>query len=104
MHVARKRLKPDSNRAKAGIEFTGPQHRAAAERSKIHMLRHNEREIREQLAQLRMEHRDLDTEIAELEASNAADQLLISRLKKRKLKLKDQISALEDRLFPDIIA
>lgn len=70
----------------------------------LDMLRHNEREIREQLAKLRIEHRDLDNEIAELEASNAADQLLVSRLKKKKLKLKDQISALEDQLFPDIIA
>lgn len=68
------------------------------------MLRENEREIREQLAELRLEHRDLDAEIAELEVANAADQLLISRLKKKKLKLKDQISALEDQLFPDIIA
>jgi len=68
------------------------------------MLRQNEREIREQLTKLRIEHRDLDTEIAMLEASNAADQLLVSRLKKKKLKLKDQISALEDQLFPDIIA
>lgn len=68
------------------------------------MLRQNEREIREELAKLRLEHRDLDTEIAELETSNTADQLLISRLKKKKLKLKDQISTLEDQLFPDIIA
>lgn len=68
------------------------------------MLRQNEREIREQLAKLRLEHRDLDMEIAGLEASNTADQLLVSRLKKKKLKLKDQISTLEDQLFPDIIA
>jgi hypothetical protein len=30
--------------------------------------------------------------------------MLIQRLKKRKLKLKDQISLIEDYLIPDIIA
>ena len=68
------------------------------------MQRENEREIREELAKLRLEHRDLDAEIATLEAAGAGDQLLITRLKKRKLKLKDQIIALEDQLLPDIIA
>ncbi|HXF53499.1 MAG TPA: DUF465 domain-containing protein, partial [Hyphomicrobiaceae bacterium] len=51
-----------------------------------------------------LEHRELDTEIATLEATGTADQLLITRLKKKKLKLKDQITALEDQLLPDIIA
>lgn len=68
------------------------------------MQRQDEREIRDELAKLRMEHRDLDMEIATLELEGAADQLLVKRLKKRKLNLKDQIQALEDRLFPDIIA
>ena len=68
------------------------------------MQRENEREIREELAKLRLEHRDLDAEIAVLEAAGGGDQLLVSRLKKRKLKLKDQITALEDQLLPDIIA
>lgn len=63
-----------------------------------------ERELREQLANLRLEHRDLDTKIVQLEASGTADQLLITRLKKRKLHIKDQIAILEDKLFPDIIA
>lgn len=64
----------------------------------------NERELREQLANLRLEHRDLDTKIVQLEVSGTADQLLITRLKKRKLHIKDQIAILEDKLFPDIIA
>jgi hypothetical protein len=68
------------------------------------MQRNDERELREKLVRLRAEHRDLDTEIAAMEASGIADQLLISRLKRRKLKLKDQITALEDQLTPDIIA
>lgn len=66
--------------------------------------RQNERELREQLVKLRNEHRELDDEIVTLEASGTADQLLIRRLKKRKLALKDQIQAVEDQLLPDIIA
>lgn len=61
-------------------------------------------QIREQLVQLSLEHRQLDNEIAAMEASGAADQLHLSRLKRRKLKLKDQMTSLEDLLRPDIIA
>lgn len=56
------------------------------------------------LAQLREEHRDLDDAIAAMMSANAADQLQLTRLKKRKLQLKDQIARLEDSLLPDIIA
>jgi hypothetical protein len=55
------------------------------------------------LHELRSEHRDLDTVIARLE-SGPTDQLHLQRLKKRKLKLKDEIAWLESRLLPDIIA
>ncbi|MBI0432313.1 DUF465 domain-containing protein [Roseomonas sp. KE0001] len=55
------------------------------------------------LHELRSEHRDLDTVIARLELS-LLDQLQLQRLKKRKLKLKDEIAWLESRLVPDIIA
>ncbi|NJO24149.1 MAG: DUF465 domain-containing protein [Sphingomonadales bacterium] len=68
------------------------------------MQRPDERELREQLARLRTEHRDLDAEIVAEEASPLSDQLQIKRLKKRKLALKDQITAIEDQLLPDIIA
>lgn len=68
------------------------------------MRRQDERELREQLVNLRAEHRTLDEEIVALEASPLSDQLLIKRLKKRKLILKDQIKAVEDQLLPDIIA
>jgi hypothetical protein len=56
------------------------------------------------LVRLRMEHRDLDAAIEALLAVPAPDQLQIARLKKRKLRLKDEIAVLEDRLIPDIIA
>ena len=64
----------------------------------------NEQEVREELVKLREEHRRLDGEILALENASRADQLLITRLKRRKLKLKDQIKALESQLLPDIIA
>ncbi|MEJ8574038.1 YdcH family protein [Microbaculum marinum] len=60
--------------------------------------------LREELADLRQEHRDLDSAIAALDTSSAGDSLQIKRLKKRKLALKDRIAHLEDRLTPDIIA
>ena len=68
------------------------------------MQRREERDLREELVKLRTEHRELDDEIVALEVAGATDQLQIRRLKKRKLTLKDQITAVEDRLTPDIIA
>jgi len=68
------------------------------------MTRPDERELRDLLVKLRSEHRDLDAEIVALEESPQADQLKIKRLKKRKLNVKDQITMVEDRLTPDIIA
>ena len=56
------------------------------------------------LAALRMEHRDLDVAIDALRGLAAADQLQLARLKKRKLRLKDEIAVLEDMAVPDIIA
>jgi hypothetical protein len=56
------------------------------------------------LVRLRTEHRDLDSAIEALLAVPAPDQLQIARLKKRKLRLKDEIAQLEDQLIPDIIA
>jgi hypothetical protein len=68
------------------------------------MQRPDERELREQLARLRAEHRELDGQIMAEAASPLCDQLQLKRLKKRKLALKDRIKALEDQLLPDIIA
>jgi hypothetical protein len=56
------------------------------------------------LEALRLEHRDLDAAIEALRATAAPDQLQIARLKKRKLRLKDEIALLEDLSVPDIIA
>jgi hypothetical protein len=60
--------------------------------------------LRQKLEQLRLEHRDLDDVIARLSESAPMSQIQLQRLKKRKLMLKDQISLLESRLLPDIIA
>ena len=61
-------------------------------------------EIRELLTRLMTEHRDLDAAIASLEAGASIDQLQLTRLKRRKLQLRDRIADLETRLVPDIIA
>jgi hypothetical protein len=63
-----------------------------------------EREIRQELAELRQEHRDLDAAILALTESPKPDTIQIQRMKKRKLALKDRIAKLDDRLLPDIIA
>ncbi len=60
--------------------------------------------LKRKLAALITEHRDLDAVIARFTDDSSYNQLQIQRLKKRKLVLKDQISALENKLLPDIIA
>ncbi len=60
--------------------------------------------LRVRLEVLMREHRDLDEAILALEERTLPDQLTLRRLKKRKLALKDQISRIEDELYPDIIA
>ena len=56
------------------------------------------------LAVLRTEHRDLDSAIDALNAMNTSDDVQLARLKKRKLRLKDEIKILEDQAVPNIIA
>ena len=56
------------------------------------------------LAWLRTEHRDLDAAIDALERGLVSDQLQLARLKKRKLRLRDEIALIEDQMIPDIIA
>ena len=60
--------------------------------------------LRVELEVFRQEHRDLDDAISALVERGTADQLTIQRLKKQKLRLKDKIAYIEDRLTPDIIA
>jgi hypothetical protein len=61
-------------------------------------------EIRARLLELRQQHQDLDAAVAALDAQPLPDQLQVARFKKQKLILRDQISKLENRLTPDIIA
>lgn len=60
--------------------------------------------ISDQLHELQVEHRDLDLVIAHMMENPPPDELLIRRLKKRKLGLKDRILLLEQMLTPDIPA
>jgi hypothetical protein len=59
---------------------------------------------RAKLARLMQEHRDLDAAIDALALTGNRDQLALSRLKKRKLQLKDEITEINNNLLPDIIA
>ncbi len=68
------------------------------------MTEAEEQALRAELALLSEEHRDLDAAIAAMVDSGVCDQLILTRLKKRKLQLKDQIARIEDALLPDIIA
>jgi hypothetical protein len=56
------------------------------------------------LAMLRRDHSALDMQIEELGAAALPDRISIQRLKKQKLVLKDQITALSAQLIPNIIA
>jgi hypothetical protein len=72
--------------------------------SAVPMTQDEERELRQQLARVQQEHRDLDAAISALQHSPGSDLLQVQRLKKRKLYLRDRISHIEDQLTPDIIA
>jgi len=60
--------------------------------------------LRARLSLLKQEHQDLDAAVGALAALAGPDQIQIARLKKKKLSLRDEISRIEDQLFPDIIA
>ena len=53
------------------------------------------------VVELRQEHRDLDAAIDQLHANIQSDELVLKRMKKRKLRLKDQIAWIENLLIPD---
>lgn len=60
--------------------------------------------LRQKLFDLRQEHRDLDTAIETLRASPNSDEFMLSRMKKRKLLLKDMIQKISSQLIPDMNA
>lgn len=62
------------------------------------------RSVQRQISELQVEHRDLDQIVTEMSASPSTDQLLLQRLKRRKLRLKDQIDRLRSQLIPDLDA
>ena len=68
------------------------------------MTEAEEQNLRAKLAELMQEHRDLDTAIQAMADTGVNDQLQLSRMKKRKLQLKDLITQINDKLLPDIIA
>ena len=104
-----------------GLRRTRPDRRGAAEtdrRAAVERLRGGRRDklgpmhndpaeqshITQRLAELRLEHRDLDAAIARLHGDAELDELAIKRMKKRKLQLKDAIAKLESALIPDLDA
>jgi len=60
--------------------------------------------LRDRLAELRQDHADLDAAVQAIALSPLPDMLLIGRLKRKKLALKDEICRVEAQLTPDIIA
>ena len=81
---------------------TSPEARFAAEESDFKGA--NDEAVVMRVAALEEEHRDLDAAIRALEASAPYERLVIARLKKKKLALKDEIQTLKDTMLPDIIA
>jgi hypothetical protein len=77
---------------------------AANDQCADEMTEAEEQALRAKLAELKEEHRDLDAAIATMSDTGAFDQLRLTRLKKRKLQLRDEIARIEDELLPDIIA
>ncbi|MDF3983750.1 DUF465 domain-containing protein [Luteibacter sp. PPL201] len=61
-------------------------------------------ELTRLLAELKTEHRELDTAIAHLADTIGRDEIQLTRMKKRKLQLKDAIARVESRLIPDLDA
>ena len=64
----------------------------------------DEGKLRQLLAQISSRHRDIDAQISALEAQASVDHLELNLMKRKKLSLKDEITAIENKLLPDIIA
>jgi len=67
-------------------------------------LSEQEAALRKQLAELQVEHSDLDAAILALGLLPVPDQMMIVRLKRKKLMLRDEIEKIRDQILPDIIA
>lgn len=74
------------------------------ETSKESLMSVEQPSIQSRLMALRQEHRDLDDAIQQLAETPSTDQLQLRRMKKRKLKLRDQITYWESKLIPDLDA
>jgi hypothetical protein len=68
------------------------------------MTQQDPAEIARKLAEIRQEHRDLDQAINLLALDPQVDQLQLTRMKKRRLRLKDWITVLESQMIPDLDA
>ena len=60
--------------------------------------------IKVKINELRKLHSELDIEISKIVKVIPVDQVMLQRIKKKKLKLKDEISKLSSNILPDIIA
>lgn len=70
----------------------------------IQLLKMNDKELRHRINNLSIEHRDLDDAILLMLERPYVDELQIQRLKKKKLKIKDELHLLESKLIPDMEA
>lgn len=68
------------------------------------ILTEEELALHARLNELRQEHADLDASIDALQLLPVPDQLMIARLKRKKLTLRDEIVKIEAIVLPDIIA
>ncbi len=64
----------------------------------------SEEALEARLAEVKQDHADLDAAVQAISATPLPDMMLIARLKRKKLMLKDEIVRIEDLLNPDIIA
>ena len=72
--------------------------------SGIPTLKMNNSELRHRISNLSLEHKDLDDAIKLMLEQPFIDELQIQRLKKKKLKIKDELHLLESKLIPDLEA
>jgi hypothetical protein len=93
-----------SDRSENRYALFGPMRWGAERGAMLQLSEEQEAALGMELAAKRQEHADLDAAIEMLQQARVSDRMLIQRLKKRKLSLKDRIVQLENILLPDIIA